>query len=229
MAERFAAAGASVVINSRDGTAVKHAVDTLGDKAIGVEADVSTADGAALVVSATVTAFGRIDVMICNAGRNSVVDAVDLTPTEWQDVMALNLDGVFFTAQAAGREMLKQGTGCVITIGSIAGSNAFPRRVAYNCSKAAVEMLSRVLAIEWAPTVRVNCIAPGYVRTDLIENLRATGRLDYDGLIRRTPMRRFGEGAEIADAALFLASDRASFMTGSILTVDGGWSAYGFV
>ena len=229
IADAFAGQGALVVINSRHQRSADEAAVRLGRSAVGVGADVSTQAGATAVVQQAVDRFGRLDVMICNAGRNAVFDSVELTESDWRDVIGLNLDGVFFSAQAAGRVMLKQGGGSVIAIGSIAGRNAFPRRAAYNASKAAVEMLTKVLAIEWAPTVRVNCVAPGYVQTDLIEELRQTGRLDYPSLIRRTPMRRFGEPAEIADAALFLASEHSRYITGETLVVDGGWSAYGFV
>jgi NAD(P)-dependent dehydrogenase (short-subunit alcohol dehydrogenase family) len=126
--------------------------------------------------------------------------------------------------------MLERKRGSVINVGSMNGTQPFPQRLAYCVSKAGVNMLTKVMAIEWAASgVRVNCIAPGYVETEIVRSLSARGVLDPSLLARRTPMGRLGTPDEIAGAAVFLAGDEASFVTGEVLTVDGGWSAYGYL
>ena len=127
--------------------------------------------------------------------------------------------------------MIARGSGgAIINISSIAGRNAFPHRLGYCGSKAAVVHMTRVMAIEWAAIgIRVNGIAPGYIRTEAIEWFGQKGILDIEALKRRTPMGHLGTGADVAAAAVYLASDAAKFVTGSILTVDGGWTAYGYL
>ncbi len=126
--------------------------------------------------------------------------------------------------------MLERKSGSIINVTSVNGTLAFPKRLAYCVSKAGGNMLTKVLAIEWAASgVRVNAIAPGYVETEFIQGLSAKGLLDLPALGRRTPLGRLGTPAEIGEAAVFLANDAASFVTGEVFTVDGGWSAYGFV
>ncbi len=229
IAEAFLAEGARVVVNSRSAEQASAVARELGDDCAGVGADISSAAGAKAVVDAALNAFGRLDVMVANAGINVVEDAVSLSPEDWERIIAVNLSGVFYVAQAAGRVMLEQRRGSVISIASVTSFNAFPRRVAYTTSKAGVAQMTKVLAVEWAPHVRVNAIAPGYVRTDLVEGLVKEGRLDIPSLERRTPMGRLAEPAEIAKVAVFLASEDAGYITGETLLVDGGWVAYGFV
>ena len=230
IAAAYLAEGAQVIVNSRQADVAAATARELGDNAAGVAADVSTAEGARALVQGAIDHFGRLDVMVANAGINIVKDAVDFEPEEWRRVLATNLDGVFYCAQAAGRLMLEQGSGSVISIASVTSFNAFPRRAAYATAKAGLVMLTKVLAAEWGPGgVRVNAIAPGYVRTDLVQGLADGGELDLGAVQRRTPMGRLAEPKEIASAAVFLASDEASFITGETLVVDGGWLAYGWV
>lgn len=229
MVEAFLSEGARVVVNSRSAQASAEAAAQLGPGAVGVEADVATPEGARTLVDSALESFGRLDIAVANAGINVVEDSELLAPADWQRVIDVNLSGAFYTAQAAGRVMLGQGAGCIISTASVTSFNAFPRRVAYAASKAAVVQMTKVLAVEWAPRVRVNAIAPGYVRTDLIEGLRAEGKLDLEAVAGRTPMRRLAEPAEIARAAVFLASDDAGYITGETLLVDGGWVAYGYI
>jgi len=230
IAAAYLAEGARVVVNSRDPATAAAAARELGGEAVGVGADVSRPEGAQALVAAALESFGRLDVMVANAGVNIVKDAVDYTHDEWRQVLGVNLDGVFFSAQAAGRAMLAQGSGCVISIASVTSFNAFPRRAAYATSKAAVAMLTKVLAIEWAAAgVRVNAIGPGFVRTDMVQGLADAGKLDLGAVEKRTPMGRLGAPEEIAKAAVFLASDDASYITGETLLVDGGFVAYGFL
>ncbi len=226
----FLAEGARVLVNSRETATAETVARELGEGAAGVGADVSTPEGAQAVVDAARANFGRLDILVANAGINIVKNAVDYTPEEWRQVLATNLDGVFYCAQAAGRVLLEQGSGSVIAIASVTSFNAFPQRVAYATAKAGLVMMTKVLAAEWAARgVRVNAIAPGYVGTEMVRGLIDKGRVDVDAVQRRTPMGRLADPAEIAKAAVFLASDEASFITGETLVVDGGWLAYGWV
>ncbi len=156
--------------------------------------------------------------------------AADLPEADYRTTLELNLNAAFLLSQEIGRGMLARRRGAIINVSSINGTVPFPQRLAYCVSKAGLNMLTRVLAIEWAAAgVRVNAIAPGYVETEIVKGLSARGVLDRQVLARRTPMGRLGEPDEIAAVAVFLASDDASYITGEIVTADGGWSAYGYV
>ncbi|HEX6350144.1 MAG TPA: SDR family NAD(P)-dependent oxidoreductase [Candidatus Dormibacteraeota bacterium] len=230
IAEAYLAEGARVVVNSRHAEAAAATARELGADAEGVAADVSTPEGAQALVEAALRRFGRLDIMVANAGINIVKDAIDYRPEEWRQVLATNLDGVFYSAQAAGKVLMEQGSGSVIVVASVTSFNAFPQRVAYATAKAGVVMMTKVLAVEWAPRgVRVNAIAPGYVSTDLVKGLIDSGRVDTAAVQRRTPMGRMAGPEEIATTAVFLASDEAGYITGETIAVDGGWLAYGWV
>lgn len=229
IATAFLAEGARVVVNSRDAATAGRVAAELGEGAIGVAADVSAEAGADGLMAAALEAHGTIDILVNNAGRPSVTDSISLSLDEWNQVLQLNLTGTFLCSQRAARTMLEKGRGSILNIASLTALTAFPKRLAYGVSKAGVVMLTRVLATEWAPGIRVNAIAPGYVRTDFVEGLRQQGLLDFEALKRRTPQGRLAEPEEIARAAVFLSSEDAGFVTGETLVVDGGWLAYGFV
>ncbi|MGH7910273.1 MAG: SDR family NAD(P)-dependent oxidoreductase, partial [Candidatus Dormibacteraceae bacterium] len=218
---------ARVIVNSRDPEAVAAVARELGPAAVGVCADVATEAGAQALVEETLRAFGRLDVLVNNAGMSMVRDSVDLTLDDWRRSLDLNLTGVFLCSQKAARHMLVRGSGCIVNTASVQAFAPFPRRLAYGVSKAGVVMLTRILAAEWAPTVRVNAVAPGYVRTEMTEDLRARGQLDFDAIAKRAPQRRFAEPAEMAEAYVFLAGGGSSFVTGETIVVDGGWLAFG--
>jgi len=173
--------------------------------------------------------FGAVDILVNNAGVTYPELTLEMTEENWDLHMNVNAKSVFLCAQAAARQMQAHGGGCIINIGSILGRNAFPATLGYCASKAAVDHMTRVMAIEWARYgIRVNCIAPGYVRTDLIDRLAEEGKLTLRDLEKRTPQRRLGTGADIAKAVRYVASDDASFMTGEVLVIDGGWTAFGY-
>jgi NAD(P)-dependent dehydrogenase (short-subunit alcohol dehydrogenase family) len=137
--------------------------------------------------------------------------------------------GTFLCSREFGSRMLTRGRGTIVNISSINATVAFPQRLAYCAAKAAVEMMTKVLAIEWADRgVRVNAVAPGVTRTEMVDLAIASGIVDEALYVGRTPLRRLATPTEIADAVLFLASDKAAFITGSTLVVDGGWSAFGY-
>lgn len=174
--------------------------------------------------------FGRLDVLLNNAGVAMNKPTLDLSPSDWRRAIDINLNGVFYCAQSAARRMVRQGGGVILNTASMYGIAAAPERAAYCASKAAVVMLTKVLAIEWAKSnVRVNAIAPGYVKTALVDQLVQEGRMDLDTLAARTPSGRMAQPEEIADIALFLASDTAAFINGQAIVADGGWTAYGYI
>jgi NAD(P)-dependent dehydrogenase (short-subunit alcohol dehydrogenase family) len=233
MAERFAAEHYSVVGLDLDGAAVHQAMERLaaasGVRTLALAASVADEQAVEDAFSKAWAEAGPIHVVINNAGLSCNKPSLDLSLAEWQRAMDVNLTGVFLCARAAGRRMQDHG-GAIINMSSMYGVVAAPDRAAYCATKSGVAMLTRVLAIEWAAMgIRVNAIAPGYVRTQLLEDLIGQGRVDADALARRTPLGRLGTPAEIADMALFLASGNASFVTGQVVGVDGGWSAYGYI
>lgn len=173
--------------------------------------------------------LGPVDILINNAGISKPSFTLEMTETNWDEHMDINCKSIFLCSKEAAKSMKERGSGCIVNIGSILGRNAFPATLGYCASKAATDQMTKVLAIEWARYgIRVNCVAPGYVKTDLIEGLESEGKLSIADLERRTPQRRLGTGEEIASAVLYVASDQASFMTGETMVVDGGWSAFGY-
>lgn len=178
------------------------------------------------MVSATLERFGRIDVLVNSAGISPVFSrALKLKEEDWNRILAVNLTGAFLACQAVGRVMTERREGKIINIASIGATTGLPRFVAYCATKGGLLQVTRVLAQEWAEfNVQVNAIAPGYVETDLTSGLHNNARL-LDDIINRTPMRRLGRPDEIVGAALLLASESSSYITGHILYVDGGWSA----
>lgn len=174
--------------------------------------------------------WGGLDILVNNAGVIGKRAALDLTDEAWSRVMRINLDGVFYCAREAGRRMVAQGSGAIVNLGSIYSLVAAPERLAYCASKAAVAAMTKVLAIEWAAHgVRVNAVAPGYVETDLIAAAVRAGEIDTVPLARRTPVGRLARPDEIARAILFLLDPANAYVTGHMLAVDGGWTAYGYV
>lgn len=174
--------------------------------------------------------WGRLDVLMNNAGISMNCPTLELSGEQWRRAIDINLNGVFYCGQQAARIMVKQGSGVILNISSMYGVVAAPERAAYCATKAAVAMLTKVMAIEFASKgLRVNAIGPGYVRTALVDEVASQGRLDLDALARRTPAGRLGTPREIADLAVFLASDRATFINGHVAVADGGWSAYSYL
>lgn len=228
MTRTFAARGARVVVFDRD-TKAEDAVRDIGNVVVTMgsvtePADVTTAFDAAE------KHFGAVDIVVANAGISQNCPTLDLDFEGWRRVMSVNLDGVFLTALEAGRRMVPRGKGAIILTSSIYGVVAAPERLGYVVSKSGVSAMAKALAVEWARRgVRVNAIAPGYVRTPFVEDLQVRGRLDVNALERRTPIGRLIEPQEVAEVAAFLASDASGPMTGQIVGVDGGWTAYGYI
>jgi 3-oxoacyl-[acyl-carrier protein] reductase len=233
IALRYCAEGATVLLASRNKASLAEISDQInssGGYALAVSMDVTDPVSVQQAVDHAVENFGRLDIMVNNAGISMIVPTVELSPDQWRATMETNLFGVFYGCRSAGQQMIKQGGGCIINMSSILGQNAAPMRAAYSTSKSAVNMLTKVLAIEWAKEkIRVNAIAPGYIRTEMVQKSIDQDLFSLKEIEKRTPLGRMGNVGDIAEAALFVASDAASFMTGEIMTIDGGWTAYGYL
>ena len=226
----LAEAGADVVPSSRRAERVEAAareIEERGRRSLPVVSDVTDRRSLEALRDRALEAFGRVDILVYCAGKTRRVPTLEMTEAEWQDVMETNLTGAFRAGQIFGRHMVERGYGRIINIASVASSVALYEVAAYNASKAALVALTRSLAVEWAPHgVCVNAIAPGFFVTDLNRHI-LEGTPRGAEILLRTPMKRFGRLEELKGAAVFLASEAASFVTGEVLTVDGGFLASG--
>lgn len=234
IAVRYAQEGASVVLASRSVELLSAAAVEIresGGTALAVALDVTSPASVEEVVRRTVDEYGKLDIMVNNAGISMARPSEELDPADWERALQTDLSGVFYGCRSAARQMIAQGTGgSIINITSMYGIVAAPMRAAYCAGKAGANMLTQVLAAEWADkNIRVNAIAPGYIRTDLVQALIDKGTLPLGAIEKRTPQGRIGEVSDLLAIAVLLASDDVPFMTGSIVTVDGGWSAYGYL
>jgi NAD(P)-dependent dehydrogenase (short-subunit alcohol dehydrogenase family) len=218
-------AGARVCVLARnvDGLAA------MGERILGISVDVADTAAVARAFTRVVDSWGRLDGLVNNAGINKVGRSLDVDPTDFARILDVNVTGLFACSQAAARTMAARGGGAIVNIASMTSFVGQPERAAYIASKSAVLGLTRALAVEWGPIgIRVNAVAPGYIKTDLTDDLVSRGVLQVDVIEGRTPLRRFGTPSDVVGAVLFLLSDQAGFATGQALTVDGGWTANGY-
>ena len=227
----FAREGAKVAVADLDKEAGARTVDMIkenGGDAVGVVVDVSKASEALRMVEGVMDAFGRIDVLVNNAGVFTEGDVVATSVEDWNRILEINLSGVFFCMKYCIPEMIKVGGGVVVNISSEAGLVSIGNQVAYNVSKAAVIALSKSAALDFAgDNIRVNCLCPGRTLTPLVNEI-ITSSQDPEGtrrlLSEDRPMKRMGKPEEIAAGILFLASDEVAYATGSVLSIDGGYT-----
>jgi NAD(P)-dependent dehydrogenase (short-subunit alcohol dehydrogenase family) len=229
MATALAHAGADVAVAARSlgpcEETAKEVGSVTGRTCSAFAADVTVAADVDRLVANVEAAFGRIDILINNAGNNIRGSVEQLSEADWDSVLDTNLKGPFLCSRAIGPKMVKRGWGRVINLGSILSVIALPGRAPYASAKAGVLNLSRVLALEWAGTgVTVNTICPGPFATEMNRAL-LDDPVKYQEFVKQIPMGRWGELEELEGAAVFLASDASSFVTGSALFVDGGWTA----
>jgi len=226
----LALAGANVIPTSRRVDRVECAVEKItkaGGKSLAHACDVTDRSSLQELLNAACAEFGNVDILINCAGNTKRSPTLDVGDEEWSSIMEINLSGTLRACQVFGRKMLERKYGRIINIASLSSFVALYEVAAYSASKAAVASLTKSLAIEWAPHgVCVNAIAPGVFRTELNTGL-LNGTPRAKEFLARTPMRRFGQVDELVGAAVFLASDAASFVTGHVLAVDGGFLASG--
>jgi NAD(P)-dependent dehydrogenase (short-subunit alcohol dehydrogenase family) len=226
----LAEAGADVVPTSRRMDQVEAAareIEQCGPRSLTIASDVSDRASLERVLAETVSAFGKVDILINSAGKTKRTPTLDVPESEWNDIMETNLTGVLRACQIFGRHMIERRYGRIVNIASLSSFVALYEVAAYAASKAAVASLTKSLAVEWAQHgVCVNAIAPGVFRTALNQKLLDETPRGQEFLLR-TPMRRFGQVSELAGAAIFLSSESASFVTGEVLCVDGGFLASG--
>jgi len=234
MAHAFASQGASLMLLDLDGVGLVRAKGELEAAYPNVRVEIFVAsiidpEGLEAAVEQTIKKFGRLDVLLNNAGISMNKPALEITPEEWRRAIDIDLSGIFFCCQSAARRMMNNGGGVILATASMWGLRSSARRTAYCAAKAGVVSLCKSLAVEWAEHhIRVNAICPGYIQTTLVNDLVSRGVLDEQSLHTRTPLGRMGTPEEVAHTALYLASDLAGFITGHAMVIDGGWTANGY-
>ena len=236
-ARQLAQEGYRVGLLDMQAQAVSARASALGAPHIGLMCDVSDESSVQSAVARVMAAFGRIDALVNNAGiGDQTGPTLAQNLAAFDRVLAVHVRGTFLMSQAVAGIMLQtnpelgQQRGAIVNLGSIASFSGLPTRNAYSAAKAGIVGMTRAMASEWARDgIRVNAVAPGYVRTELINELERQGAIDAKGIAQRTPMGRMAEPAESAQAIVFLLSPNASYITGAVLPVDGGWNAFGGV
>jgi NAD(P)-dependent dehydrogenase (short-subunit alcohol dehydrogenase family) len=230
IAEGFAREGARLALADVNGKGAEQVAREIAERhdaeALGLQCDVAQAESVERMVAAVLERFGRIDVLVNNAGILAHAPFLEMTPGFWTTVMRVNLDGAFFCSLAAAQEMVKTGGGSIVNVESMAATHAPPNSVAYCASKGGLHMLTRSMAVDLAPHgIRVNGIAPAIILTDPNRRGFEDDPIAPGQALARVPMGRAGHPDDLAGAAVFLASDEAAYVTGVSLPVDGGYLA----
>lgn len=232
IALQFAREGANILFNylehAEEAERTAAEIQQMGVRAVHMQGDVRREDSVRALFDRASQEFESIDVLVNNAGAGLTKPFSSMQTDDWDSMLNMHLKGVFLACQLAGESMQRKNSGSIINIASVAGQLALPHRVIYSTVQSGKMMFTKALACEWATFgIRVNCIAPGTILTDLVRRNFERGLLDGSKVLERTPAGRFGETSEVASAALFLASPQASYVTGQVLFVDGGWTSWG--
>lgn len=223
--------GAKVVvtdINQEECQKVVAEIKKQGGQAMALKLDVTKKDEVAKVFQEAVKKFGRLDILVNNAGIAEFKSFLEMTEDDWDKTLDINLKGQFLCAQAAGRQMKKQGNGVIVNIASVAMGQqgiGFPNIAHYCASKGGIAAMTEALAVELAPlNIRVNCVAPGLIDTPMIGTVKADPKT-FEAMLAQVPLHRAGKPEEVSELVAFLASEDSSYMTGSVVVIDGGWLA----
>ena len=223
-----------VAVNDIDEQAAQRVVNEIsqkGGKAVSFQADIGSEEQIESMVDQLINRLGHVDYLINNAGvTDQLVPVIQQDTHKWQRLIDIHLKGTYICSKVIGKYMLQNGFGRIVNIASIAGLNGFPMRTAYGPAKSAIIMLTKVLAVEWAgENINVNAVAPGFIRTAMVDAFIHQGKMNEKEILERIPMKRLGTPEEIANIVMFLCSDTASYITGQTIVVDGGWTAYGYI
>ena len=228
----FSKSNATVVLTGRHIENIKQVSLTIednGKRCIPIKMDVTKEDDIKRTSDIVLKKFKKIDILINNAGINRRIPTVKMNKSDWQEVIDINLTGVFLTSKIFGKSMIENNSGNIINIASISGSRLSRgvSQIAYYSAKAGVIMLTKALAAEWSKyNIRVNSISPGWIKTELVEDEFIKNKEKFKELTNDIPMKRFGEPQEIGEFALFLASEEAKYITGADYIIDGGITLY---
>ena len=223
IAEKFVAGGITTVIVGRDQYKLATAAEKLGPLCHPVSADLNDLSAIPALVQKIIDAHGHIDILVNNAGINMKKDFTDVTDEDFDRILHTNVKAVFALSREVVKTMLPLGKGNIINISSMASQYGIPKVIAYTASKSAIEGMTKAMAVELSPMgILVNCIAPGFIATDMSAKALNGDAERKQKVFSRTPLGRLGDPADIGDAALFLASDQAKYLTGVVLPVDGG-------
>ena len=223
ISEKFTQNGIETIIVGRDEKKLKQAEEKLGELCHAMTCDVSDLSSIPGFISKVINQFGQIDVLVNNAGINMKKEFQDVTDEDFQKVITTNLTAVFAISREVVKQMLKQKSGSIINISSMAAQYGLPKVIAYSASKTAIDGMTRAMAVELSPKgIRVNAIAPGFIITEMTDKALNSDPERKAKVFGRTPMGHMGQPSDIGDAALFLASDAAKYITGVVLPVDGG-------
>jgi NAD(P)-dependent dehydrogenase (short-subunit alcohol dehydrogenase family) len=230
-ARRFAAEGAKVVVaDVKEARQEAEIIVKNGGAALFIQIDVSREQEVNTLIEKTVATYGRLDILVNNAGIELAKKVTETTEAEWDHLMSVNLKGVFLCSKAAIPAMQRTGGGVIVNVASELGLVGGSEIAAYCASKGGVVQLTKAMAIDHATDhIRVNCVCPGPIVTPLLESIIASStdpERERQSIIEKTLMKRLGQPEEIANVILFLASEESSYMTGSVVTVDGGWTAH---
>ena len=227
----LAKAGAKVVVSDislEDCEKVVNEIQKADGDAMAVKCDVTSKKQVDEMVEKTITKWGKIDILVNNAGIAAMIPFLEMTEQDWDKTLDINLKGYFLCAQACAKQMAKQKSGVIINIASVAMGQqgvGFPNIVHYCASKGGIAAMTEAMALELAPhNIRVNAVSPGMIETPMIDTIKKDPKA-MEGLLARVPMHRVGKPEEVSNLVLFLASDASSYMTGSVVVIDGGWLA----